>query len=252
MHNAKHVKGRDAASGQHISRLALIALLMPHLAAAQGIGLQASDGQVTDAGNLQYSLTNLAAQPATAWSVTVVVADPNGTVIRQRAITLDEYRVEGLRGIVSENEVARSLLRPQQTRRFELPGPFDPRLVVSVTPVAIVFLDGTSVGDALLIESIFHRRAAERDARAEMLRQLRDVRSHYGGAALKDAIARLSRSAMPDPGHARELCQQHLREALVRSETDDIDPMAELSREIEILRREYQAAVQHATPRKED
>jgi hypothetical protein len=121
-----------------------------------------------------------------------------------------------------------------------------------VTPVAMVFLDGTSAGDPLLIESIFHRRAAERDARAEMLSQLREVRSHYGGAALKEASARLARSTMPDPGHARELCQKHLRDALVRSETDDIDPMAELSREIEVLRREYQAAVQHATPRKED
>jgi len=253
MHESKGVKHSAGAAGsKYLSLLALVALLTPRVAAGQAIPLQATDGQVTETGNLRYSLISSAAQPATAWSVTVVVADPNGTGIRHSAITLDEYRAEAQRGIVSEDELARSLLRPRQLRRFELPGPFDPRLVVTVTPVAMVFLDRTAVGDPLLIESIFHRRAAERDARAEMLRQLRDVQAHYvGPAALKEAIARLSRLATPDPGNARQLCQQHLREALSGSEADDMNSMAELSRQIEIVRREYDAAVQHAT-RKED
>jgi len=252
MHDAKTVKrGADAIGGKSISLLLSIAVLTARAATAQ-ISLQASDALVTAGGNLQYSLTSSATQPATAWSVTVVVADPNGTVIRQSAITLDEYRADAQRGTVSEDEIAGSLLRPRQTRRFELPGPFDPRLVLTVTPVAMVFLDGTSIGDPLLIESIFHRRAAERDARAEMLQQLLDVRTRYvGPAALQEAIARLSRSITPDPGHVRRACQKDLREALTRSRDDAIDPMAELSRQIEIVRREYNAAVQHATPRKD-
>jgi hypothetical protein len=254
MRERKNVRSRRTVAGSRlIALVALIAVLTPHRAAAQAVPLQASDGQVTDRGHLQYSLTSSAAQPATAWSVTVVVADPNGTVMRQSAITLDEYRAEAQRGVVSEDELARSLLRPRQTRRFELPGPFDPRLVVTVTPVALVFLDGTSIGDPLLIASIFRRRAAERDARGEMLRQLLDVRAHYvGPAALKEAIARLSQLAAPDPDHARRTCQKNLRDALARSEDDDVDPLAELSRQIEIVRREYAAAVQHATARKED
>jgi hypothetical protein len=86
-----------------------------------------------------------------------------------------------------------------------------------------------------------------------MLRELLDVRTNYVGTpALKEAIARLSHSGTPDPGHARQLCQKNLCEALARSEADDIDPMAKLTRQIEIVRREYDAAVQHAAPRKEN
>jgi hypothetical protein len=236
----------------YIPLFALMIALTPRGSAAQGVPLQASDAQVTQGGRLQYSLTNAATQPATAWSVIVAVADLNGTVVGQTVITLDEYRVEAQRGIISENEIRRSLLRPRQTRRFELPGPFDARLLVTVTPAAMVFLDGTSVGDAGLIASIFDRRAAERDARAEVLRQLLDIQTHYvGAAALKEAIARLSRSATPDPDHARRACQEDLREALTQAEANHDDPMKALARQIEIVRREYEAAVQHSMNRKE-
>jgi hypothetical protein len=254
MRQATFLKKRnDSVVSKYIPLLVLLAILTLRAVAGQAIPLEASDAQVTDQGNLQYSLTSSARQPATAWCVTILVADRNGTVVRQAAITLDEYRAEAQRDVVSDDEIGRSLLRPQRTRRFELPGPFDPRLLVTVTPVAMVFLDGTSVGDPLLLESIFHRRAAERDARGEMLRQLRDVQTHYvGPAALREAIARLSKLATPDPGRARQLCQKNLREALARSEANDIDPMAELSRQIEFVRREYEAAVQHATTRNQD
>lgn len=242
----------DAVGRRYIWLLVVVTALMPRPSAAQAIPLQASDAEVTDGGHLRYALTSFAAQPATAWSVTVVVTDLNGTVVRQTALTLDEYRAEAQRGIVSDEEIDRSLLRPRRTRRFELPGPFDPRLLVTVTPAAMVFADGTSVGDPLLIDSIFNRRADERDARADMLRQLLDVRAHYvGPAALREAITRLSRSSTSDPGHARWACQQNLRDALTRADADRGDPMEALSRQIDIVRREYDVAVQHATPPKE-
>jgi hypothetical protein len=41
-------------------------------------------------------------------------------------------------------------------------------------------------------------------------------------------------------------------DALARNESDSTDAMAELSRQIDAIQREYDAAVQHATPRKED
>jgi len=239
---------------RYISLFALVvALLTAGPSSAQTVPLQASDAQVTDRGNLEYLLTSFAAQPATAWSVTVVVTDPHGTLIRQSAITVDEYRADAQRGFVSGDQLAHSLLRPGQPRRFELPGPFDSRLLVTVTPAAMVFLDRTSVGDPLMIASIFDRRAEERDARAEMLRQLVDVRARYAGpAALKEAMKRLSRPVTPDPGHARELCEKNLREALARSEAADTDPVVELSRQIEMVRREYDAAVRHAVAHKEE
>jgi hypothetical protein len=133
-----------------------------------------------------------------------------------------------------------------------LPGPFDPRLLATVTPAAMVFLDGTSVGDANLIASIFGRRAAERDARGEMLRQLVDIQTHYeGSGALREAIARLSRLATPDPDHARRACQEDLRDALTQAEATHDDPMEALARQIEIVRREYETALQHSVNRKE-
>lgn len=250
--NDETVEGRLASvAGRHSTILALAVVLTGRLAHAQAVPLQASDAQVTDEGNLQYSLTSLAAQPATAWSVTVLVEDANNTVVRRSVITVDEYRDDAQVDIVS-GEVDGSFLRPKRTRQFEVTGPFDPRHLVSVTPAAMVLLDGGSAGDGALIESIFHRRSEERDARAEMLRQLLDVQARYAGPqALKEAIARLARLTTPDPGHARQVCQKSLREALMRLQPDDTDPTAELSRQIETLRREYAAAVRHATARKE-
>ena len=253
MHDETATGRLGSVMGKHSPRVALLLMLTAQLADAQAIPVQASDAQVTDAGTLQYSLTSSAGQPATAWSVTVVVTDTNNALMHQSAITMDEYRAAES-GIIPEEELTDSLLRPNRIRRFEVTGPFDPRLQVTVTPAAMVYLDGTSVGDLVLIERIFRRRVEERDARADMLRQLIDVRTHYvGRRALQEAIARLARSATPDPGHARQLCQKNLREALTRPDTGSIDPLAELSRQIEAVRREYAAAVRHATPaRKED
>lgn len=76
-----------------VSLLVLVAMLTTHVALAQTIPLQAADAQVTDDGDLQYDLTNVASEPATAWCVFVTVRDPNGTLIRESAIITDEYWV---------------------------------------------------------------------------------------------------------------------------------------------------------------
>jgi len=254
MRDVERVAGwMNGGRGKYLSVVVLAAVLTARTAVGQEMPMQASDAQVTDTGDLQYCLTNLAAQPATAWSVTVRVTDPNGMVIRHSAITTDEYRAEAHRGMASDEQLSASLLRPHRPRRFVVPGPFDQRLQLTVTPLAMVFLDGSSVGHAQLIASVFQRRAAEREARRDILKQLRDVRTHYSGiAALKEAINRLSRPATTDPGHTHRMVEQQLRDALTHAEAGRIDAGKALDDQLDLISREYQLAVQHSIPRRED
>jgi hypothetical protein len=198
-------------------------------------------------------LTNSASQPATAWSVTVMVTDPNGQIVGHSAITTDEYRGAADRGFVPGEELDQLLLRPHRRRRFIVSGPFDARLQLTVTPIAVVFIDRSSSGPARVIDDIFQRRAAEARAKHGILRQLRDVQAHYTGInALKEATARLARSATPDdPGDAHQRVLQSLRDALARIRSGHVDPVHELAHEIDVVRREYQLAIIHSVPRKE-
>jgi hypothetical protein len=238
---------------KYLSVVVLAAVLTARTAVGQEMPMQASDAEVTDTGDLQYCLTNLAAQPATAWSVTVRVTDPNGIVIRHSAITTDEYRAEAQRGMASDEQSSTSLLRLHRPHRFVVPGPFDQRLHLTVTPLAMVFLDGSSVGHARLIASVFQRRAAEGDARRDILKQLRDVRTHYTGmAALKEAINRLSRPATPDPGHTHRMVEEQLRDALTHAEAGRVDAEKALDDQLDLISREYQLALQHSIPRQEN
>jgi len=117
-----------------------------------------------------------------------------------------------------------------------------------------VFVDGTSVGPAPVIESIFERRIAERNAKHEILQQLRDVQTHYVGIeALKEAAARVKRSmTADDPGNAYQAVLQNLHAALRHSRTDGAEANRELAHQVDLVRREYRVAVQHSVPRKEN
>jgi hypothetical protein len=236
-----------------VSLLVLVAMLTTHVALAQTIPLQAADAQVTDDGDLQYDLTNVASEPATAWCVFVTVRDPNGTLIRESAIITDEYRVEALEDSASKDERDGYLLRVKRRRHFVVTGPFDPRFQLSVTPAAIVFADRTSAGHPRIIDSIFQRRAGDRDALLNTLHQLRSIDAHAPGIdALQDAIAKLARSRHPaDTGGPSQEVEQRLRQALTHTGEPGFDPARALTDEIECVRREYQAAARHAVPRKE-
>src|SRR4051794_31392692 len=102
---------REGVCRKRLSLALVFSLVTAAIARAQAIPLQATDAQVTDDGDLQYSLTNDASQPATAWSVTVTMTDSNGSVLLQSAIMTDEYRAEALRGRVPDEELDASLLR---------------------------------------------------------------------------------------------------------------------------------------------
>jgi hypothetical protein len=240
---------RDVVCRRYVSLALFFILLTAARARAQAVPLHATDAEVADDGDLRYVLTNAAAEPATAWSVSVMMTDNNGSVMLHSMITTDEYRAEALHGRVGDEELNATLLRPHRPRRFVVHGPFDVRMQLTVTPAAVVFLDGRSAGDPQLIDRVFARRAAERDARHDILRQLRDVQAHCTGvSALKEAIARLSRPVDTDPGNTRQIVQ-NLRSAL---ENGGVDPAKVLADQIDVVAREYHAAVQHAAARKED
>lgn len=236
-----------------VALLVLAGMLTTHVAVAQTIPLQAADAQVTGDGDLQYDLTNIASEPATAWCVFVTVRDPNGTLIRESAIITDEYRAEALEDSASTDERDGYLLPVKRRRHFVVSGPFDPRSQLSVTPAAIVFADRTSAGHPRIIASIFQRRAGERDALLKTLHQLRHIDAHDAGvAALQEAIAILSRSRVPaDAGSPAQEVEQRLRQALAQTGAPGFDPARALADEIECVRREYHAAARHAVPRKE-
>jgi len=243
---------REGVCRRRLSLALVFSVFTAAIVRAQPIPLQASDAQVTDDGDLQYSLTNDASQPATAWSVTVTMTDSNGSVLLHSAIMTDEYRAEALHGRVPDKEFDASLLRPHQPRRFVVRGPYDMTSQLTVTPAALVFADRSSVGDPQIIDHIFRRRAVERDARHDILRQLRDVQVRCTGVnALKEAIARLSRPRADDPGNTHRIVHE-LREALTRVDTDGLDPEHALAEQIAVVQLEYRAAVEHAAARKED
>lgn len=236
-----------------VSLLVLVAMLTTHVALAQTIPLPAADAQVTDDRDLQYDLTNVASEPATAWCVFVTVRDPNGTLIRESAIITDEYRAEALVDSASKDDRDGYLLRVNRRRQFVVAGPFDPRSQLSVTPAAIVFADRTSAGHPRIIDSIFQRRAGERDALLKTLQQLRNIDARDAGInALQEAIAKLSRLRLPaDTDSPSQQVEQRLRQAFAHTGEPGFDPARALADEIECVRRGYQAAARHAVPRKE-
>jgi hypothetical protein len=181
MHKGESLDADHTKHRPYLPLVVLACLLTTKAAWCQTVPLQATDAGVTDDGDLEYSLTNSASQPATAWSVTVMVTDPNGQIVGHSAITTDEYRGAADRGFVPGEELDQLLLRPHRRRRFIVSGPFDARLQLTVTPIAVVFIDRSSSGPARVIDDIFQRRAAEARAKHGILRQLRDVQAHYTG-----------------------------------------------------------------------
>jgi hypothetical protein len=231
--------------------LGVLLLLFTNKASLQTLPMRASDATITEHGDMEYSLTNDADQAATAWGVSVIVKDPNGTVLRQSTMAVDEYAAEAL-GVASDADRGSLLLRPHRPRRFVVTGPFEQGWQVTVMPLAIVFADRTSAGHPQLIERIFYGRANERDMLSRALHELRDIAAHDTGIhALNEACKRLATLV---PAKDRDgpvvAVQKHLHDAQTRVPDAAVDSAAVLADAIEILQREYEAADEHAEPKK--
>jgi hypothetical protein len=234
-------------------KLTLIALVLAlnfnERASAQPLPLLITDVQVNPAGHLEYALLNTTPQPATAWSVALTVRRPDGSLSRRMRITTDSFINEARRGTRPDSAIDEQLLMPNTPRQFTLPGPFagTPEL----TSTALVLTDGTSLGDAIAIDDIFRLRVAEREARRQILDQIREVqRSRVGLDALQEAKTRLTHPVSSDMAAAVwENARQQVTILLEQATNNRADPTADLARLVARLEREFNATVKHSVRR---
>lgn len=233
---------------------------MLHLAVAAAL-LASSPGQARGAGPPQplpvvatrlvtgpssrVELTNTSSQPATAWTLVITVKEPDGR-IRQSIDTIDAYLSEVTREFTGPDQVDR--LMPGQTREMML-DPLPAGATAEVT--AAVLDDGTAVGDADALASVFSHREKERDQLREVVQLFDAVLPGARGIdALRALEQRLASGAPQDesPAHraAREAVDAYLQRANAANE-NAIDQL--LRRYAEIVRREYELAERHSRRR---
>jgi hypothetical protein len=129
------------------------------------------------------TLTNTAHQPVTAWALATLIPQDNGRV-RREIETVDGYMSEVTHGLPGSSERLERLL-PGQARQIAL-DPLPDTATVEV--VAVVLADGTAIGEADVIRTIFARRVAERDALQAVVSAFSDVLGSAQGEAALDAL----------------------------------------------------------------
>lgn len=185
-------------------------------------------------------ITNTARQPVTAWSLAATSETSAGRTHRE-VYTTDGYLSEVTHGL------------PKAAARFErlMPGeardlPLDPLPAgARVEVVATVMDDGTAMGEAGAIASIFANRVKERDALKEVVDAFHAVLPAAHGAealsALKDRLGALVERNDNVPCHAAlEAVQAYER----RGHTQSIDKS--LRTYADFVTREYALAVKHS------
>lgn len=149
----------------------------------------------------RVTITNTAAQPATAWSLATVTRADNGRT-RREVETVDGYLSEITHGLPGAAERLERLL-PGQSRQFTVDALPEGAMVEII---AVVLDDGTAMGDEHEIESIFSRRVKERDALRAVVEAFNDVlRAQHGMAAvdaLREKLAAIAQRAESVPCRA--------------------------------------------------
>jgi len=192
----------------------------------------------------RIELTNTGNQPITAWSFTVSTPNVNG--VHHETHTADVYLSE-VTGKLPGAEPHLDRIMPGQSRALPIDGA---SAGATVEIAALVLQDGTALGDAAVIKTLFEHRALERDqlrAVAEMFRTV--LAAKRGAAALADLKQQLESSAgdgsVPQRT-ARDAVDALLRKAQAGNE-DDADRSARAY--AEFVTRQYDAAVAHSRKR---
>jgi hypothetical protein len=220
---------------------ALIALVLTIPVGAAQLPLVASD--VTTGPNSHLRLTNTADQPVTAWSLAITTPVVDGQS-RRFEQTVDAYLSEITRDLTGASDKLDRLL-PGQAREIsvqQLPAGS------SAEVVAVVLQDGTALGDAQTIQSIFERRQMERDD----LRAVADIFSAVlpsttGIPALEELRKRFAnppeRSESTPMRSARDAVDAYLKVATL----DNADALTQQLRSYaDLVRRQYELAVRHS------
>ena len=185
-------------------------------------------------------VTNTSRQPVTAWSLETRVVSGDRT--HREVITSDGYLSEATHGLAGAQERLDRLM-PGESRELPL-DPLPQGATVGV--IALVFDDGTAMGDETVIASIFARRAKERDALGEVANGFTDVlQAKQGGdalAALRERFAALAQRDDSVPCRAAlDAVQNYAR----KGNADEINQS--LQTYAAFVTKEYELAMKHAT-----
>lgn len=189
----------------------------------------------------RIELTNTGSQPITAWSY--IVSTPTATGAHHENHTADVYLSE-VTGKLPGAEPHLDRIMPGQSRAL----PIDAASAgATVEIAALVLQDGTALGDAAVIKTLFDHRALERDelrAVAEMFRTV--LAAKRGTAALADLKQQLQPLASGESVPRRtalDAVDVLLRKAQAGNE-DEADRSARTY--AEFVAKQYDAAVAHS------
>jgi hypothetical protein len=197
--------------------------------------------------NSHLRLTNTADQPVTAWSLAITTPVVDGQS-RRFEESVDAYLSEITRDLTGSTDKLDRLL-PGQAREISLQ---QVPAGSSVEVIAVVLQDGTALGDARTIQSIFERRQMERDD----LRAVVDIFSAVlpsttGLSALEELKRRFAnpspRSESTPMRSARDAVDAYLKVATL----DNTDALTQQLRSYaDLVQRQYELAVRHSQQKK--
>jgi hypothetical protein len=213
----------------------------------QGADLPLVASDLTAGPNGRLRLTNTAEQPVTAWSLAITTPVVDGQSRRFEA-TVDAYLSEITRDLPGSTDKLDRLL-PGQAREISLQ---QVPAGSSVEVIAVVLQDGTALGDARTIQSIFERRQIERDD----LRAVVDIFSAVlpsttGLPAFEELKRRFAnppqRSESTPMRSARDAVDSYLKVATL----DNADALTQPLRSYaDLVQRQYELAVRHSQQKK--
>jgi len=190
----------------------------------------------------QVELKNTGTHAVTAWSFAVVSPTPRGT--HREVHSADVYLSEVTRGL-PRAEAHLDWIRPGETRAV----PVDAAPAgASVEIVALVFDDGSAVGDPAAITSVFDHRASERDELKKVVDTFNATMQAKRGVAaleeLKQRFAAIAGAQESVPQRtAREAVEVWLQKAAGGAE-GQIDESVRTY--VAFVTRQYEAASKHA------
>jgi len=182
---------------------------------------------------------NAGKQSITAWSL--AITSEENQVTHRVIHAADGYLSEITHGLPQSSKLL-DRIEPGESRDFPLdPLPSGSRVEV----VAVVFDDGTAVGDEEIIGGIFARRLKERDAFRSVVDAFNEVlRNEHGSAALEALRERFTALLQRDESMPCRAALDAVETYARGANADQIDQS--LNTYAAFVAREYDLAVKHA------
>jgi hypothetical protein len=222
-------------------RIFLPALLLTAAVQASQMPLTISD-LVTGAPT-HVRITNTGNQPVTAWSLATEAQFGDRT--HREVYTADGYLSEVTHGLPGSSERLERLM-PGQSREL----PLDPLPAgATVTVIAAVLDDGTAIGDQEVIDSIFAKRAKERDALKAVVDAFTDVLpAKHGTEALTALRSRFAALLQREDSVPCRAAMDAVQSFERKGNAGEIDQS--LSNYANFVKRQFDLAAKHAERRR--